>query len=505
MLTTSDGPRVSRLVLPVVAYGVLLVAALQSLVVPVLGAIAGSLHSSANATSWVVTANLLAAAVLTPILGRLGDLRGRRPVMLGVLTVVLLGGVLAATTDNLPLLLLARVLQGSSFALFPLGIGVLRDELPRERLTGAMAIVSGTLAIGAGIGLVATGLLTRDGADYHRVFWLGTALSAIGLAAAWYVVPRREPTAVGRTDWAGAGILGLALVLLLMPLAQANNWGWGSVRVIGSFVGAAVAFTVFVLVERRLTHPLVSIRMLTHRPLIVANVAGLFLGVSLFVVFLTVASFVQAPPTLAGYGFSSTVLAASVVYLLPGAAAGVVTAPLGGRLVARYGARSTLVIALLLAALGYLSLAVLHSASWQVIVGSFAVNTAVTFGYAALPALLVEHVGPAETGIANSVNSIARSIGSSLASALVVTMLTRNLIAGSPVPLPHESQYVVIFAIAAVGATAGAVLVALGLSRSPRGVLTTAQAEAEEVLGAAGLDIPTELRPAGSPVADSRR
>ncbi|MFK3979702.1 MFS transporter [Micromonospora sp. NPDC050397] len=503
MTTPSEGARTPRLVLPVVAYGVLLVAALQSLVVPVLANIAGALHSTASTTSWVVTANLLAAAVLTPILGRLGDLRGRRPVLLAVLVVVLLGSVLAATTDNLPLLLLARVAQGSSFALFPLGIGVLRDELPPRRLTGAMAIVSGTLAIGAGVGLVATGLLTQGGADYHRVFWLATVMSVIGLVAAWYVVPRRKPSAVGRTDWLGAAILGLALILLLMPLAQGNNWGWGSARVIGSFAGAVVTFVVFVLVERRLTHPLVSIRMLTHRPLLVANVAGLFLGISLFVVFLTVASFVQAPPALAGYGFGSTVLAASVVYLLPGAAAGVVTAPLGGRLVARYGARTTLVIALLLAAFGFLVLTVLHDATWQVITGSFAVNTAVTFGYAALPALLVEHVGPAETGIANSVNSIARSIGGSIASALVGTILTRNLIAGSPVPLPHESQYVIILGIATVGAFVGAALVAFGLPGGQRGTLTVAQVEADEVLGAAGLDIPGELRP-NAPVTGPR-
>ncbi|RKR85946.1 putative MFS family arabinose efflux permease [Micromonospora pisi] len=490
MMSASDGSRFPRLVLPVVAYGVLLVAALQSLVVPVLANITASLHSTANATSWVVTANLLAAAVLTPILGRLGDLRGRRLVLLAVLAVVLVGSVLAATTDNLPLLLLARVLQGSSFALFPLGIGVLRDELPPQRLTGAMAIVSGTLAIGAGFGLVATGLLTRDGADYHRVFWLATVLSVIGIVGVLFAVPRRRPAAEGSTDWAGAGILGVALVLLLMPLAQGNNWGWGSARVIGSLVGAVLAFTIFVLFERRLTHPLVSVRMLTHRPLVVANLAGLFLGISLFVVFLTVSSFVQAPHALAGYGFGSTVLAASVVYLLPGAAAGIVTAPLGGRLVARYGARTTLVVSLLLAGLGFLSLVVLHSASWQVIVGSFAVNTAVTFGYAALPALLVEHVGLAETGIANSVNSIARSIGGSVASALVVTLLTRNLIDGTPVPLPHESQYVIILAIAAVGAALGAALVAFGLPGGRRGTLTAAQVEVDEVLGAAGLDIP---------------
>ena len=257
--------------------------------------------------------------------------------------------------------------------------------------------------------------------------------------------------------------------------------------------GAAVVLTIFVLVERRIGQPLVSTRMLTHRPIVIANLAGLFLGFAMFVVFLAVSSLVQTPPTLAGYGFGSTVLAASLVYLLPGTAGGIVTAPLGGRLVARYGPKATLVIAALLAFAGFALLAVLHSTTWQVLVGAGAVNTAVTFGYAALPALLVEHVSPAETGIANSVNSIARSVGMSLGTAFVVTMLTRNLIGGTPVPLPHQEQFVLVFAVGAVMAAIAAVLVGWGLPRAPRLQLTTWEVEEEAVFGAAGLDVPADI------------
>src|SRR3954463_15559388 len=114
----------SRLALPVASYAVLLVSALQTLVVPVVADIQADLGVSATSVSWVVTANLLAAAVLTPMLGRLGDLYGRRPVMVGVLAVVLAGSVLAATTSSLALLLVGRVAQAASFGLFPLSIGV---------------------------------------------------------------------------------------------------------------------------------------------------------------------------------------------------------------------------------------------------------------------------------------------------------------------------------------------------------------------------------------------
>jgi MFS family permease len=481
----------SRLALPVASYAVLLVSALQTLVVPVVANIQADLGVSATAASWVVTANLLAAAVLTPMLGRLGDLHGRRPVMIGVLVVVLLGSVLAATTSSLPLLLLARVMQATSFGLFPLSIGVLREELPPQRLTGAMALVSGMLAVGAGLGLTVTGLLMRDaGSDYHTLFWLATVLSVIGLAGVWSL-PRRAAVATGRLDGVGAAVLGLGLVLLLLPLEQGNDWGWGSARVLGLLAAAVVVLAGFVLLERRIAQPLVTTRMLTHRPIVIANAAGLFLGFSMFAVFLAVSYLVQTPPSVTGYGFGSTVLAASVVYLLPGTLGGVFTAPLGGRLVSRFGAKATLVIAAVLALAGFTVLAVLHAATWQVIVGAAIVNTAVMFGYAALPALLIANVAPAETGIANSVNSIARSVGMSLGTAFVVTMLTRNLLPG--VPLPHEQQYVVIFVVAAVLSALTAALVAFALPRSRPAPLSTAEAEEEDVLGAAGLDVPADL------------
>jgi MFS family permease len=478
----------TRLALPVACYVVLLVSALQTLVVPVVADIQADLGISASAVSWVVTANLLAAAVLTPMLGRLGDLYGRRTVMIGVVIAVLLGSVLAATTSSLPLLLLGRVAQAASFGLFPLAIGVLREETPPHRLTGAMALVSGMLSVGAGFGLVVTGLLMRDGGDYHQLFWLAAALTAIGLAGVW-LLPARPGAATGTLDWTGAGLLGLGLVLLLLPLAEGNSWGWGSARVLGLLGAAVVVLTVFVLVERRVTHPLVSTRMLTHRPIVVANAAGLFLGFSMFAVFLAVSALVQTPPAVAGYGFGASVLATSLIYLLPGTAGGVITAPLGGRLVARYGAKATLVIAAVLAGAGFAWLAVLHTATWEVILGALAVNTAVTFGYAALPALLIAHVEPAETGIANSVNSIARSVGMSLGTAFVVTMITRNPIAG-PVPLPRESQFVAVFLAGAVLAVIAGATVAWLLPRVREPRLTAAEVEADEVLGAAGLDIP---------------
>ena len=156
---------------------VLTVAVLQTAVVPVLGIIAHQLNASTVAASWAVTANLLAAAAATPLIGRLADLHSKKHVLLVVLAVVLVGSVLAATTSSLALLIIARVLQAASFALYPIGVAILREELTEDRMVSAMSVLSGTLGFGGGTGLVVVGLLMSGDAGYHRVFWLTTGFT----------------------------------------------------------------------------------------------------------------------------------------------------------------------------------------------------------------------------------------------------------------------------------------------------------------------------------------
>lgn len=132
-------PRLLVIALSLVA---LTVAVLQTAVVPVLGVIAEQLNASTVAVSWAVTANLLAAAAATPLIGRLADLHNKKHVLLGVLVIVLIGSVLAATTTSLSLLIAGRVLQGVSFALYPICVAILRDELPEGSVVGALAVLS---------------------------------------------------------------------------------------------------------------------------------------------------------------------------------------------------------------------------------------------------------------------------------------------------------------------------------------------------------------------------
>jgi MFS family permease len=232
---------------------------LQTIVIPVIGDVAEQLGAPLDEVGRILTANLLGAAVSTPIIGRLGDHYGKRPVILAVLAVVAAGSLAAALTTSLGVLIAARVLQSTAYGLFPLAVGVLRDELPDDRLLPALALLSALLSIGGGAGLITTGLLAADGGDYRRIFWLSLAATVLPLVMCRFLLPRRAvPPSGDGVDWWGGLLLGASLVLVLLPLSQGPDWGWLAPVTVGCLAGAVLAGWAFVFVERRLPAPLVS-------------------------------------------------------------------------------------------------------------------------------------------------------------------------------------------------------------------------------------------------------
>ncbi len=445
--------------LPAFGLGAVVVSFMQALVVPAIATIARDLEVSPTAAGWAVTINLLACAVLTPLLSRLGDLHGRRRLLLWSMGACLAGSVLAAATSSLALLLAARVLQGASGAVFPLAVGVLRDELPVAGATRATAIVSGMLSLGAGLGLVLGGLLLHGGGSFHRLFWLAAAVSAAGLAAlAWAVPAPRTAAPPGRTrlDLVGAMLLTLGLLALLLGLSEASRWGPTAPATLGCVALGLAILAAWVRWEHHTPTPLVDPRAMSARPVLVTNLAGLFVGLANFACFLGITQLAQVPAAPQGYGFGASVLTTAVVFLLPATLCSAAVAPLGGEIVHRLGGRGAMIGSGVLGVAGFAGLAVAHADTMTVIAGTILVLCSVSIAYAAMPALLAAEIAAAHTAVANSINSVARWVGGALGSALVVT-----LVAGQRVP--PESAFVAVFVLGALGCAAGTALVARGL------------------------------------------
>ncbi|MEU8892381.1 MFS transporter [Streptomyces sp. NPDC048442] len=464
---SAPGHRNETVIVFALSLAAMVVSMMQTLPVPILGLIQGDLGTTTANVSWVTTATLLSAAVFTPLLGRFGDQHGKKPTLVAVLGVMVAGSVIAALASSLPLLILGRVLQGAATAIFPLALSVLREEVRPQKLPGAMALVSGTLAFGSGIALVATGLLTSgEGADYRNAFWMATGFAVLALLAVVFLVPATRQKTGGRTDFLGALTLGIALLLLLLPISQGHGWGWTSGRTLGSFAGAAVMAVLWVLVERKVREPLVDMKMFVHRPVLMANLAGILVGFGMFANFLGVSYFVQMPKALTGYGFDASILLASVQFLLPGAIVSLLASPVGGQLVRHRGPRFVLGMAAVFGAVGFGWLAADHAHTSSVIGAGIIVGAAVSFGYAAMPAVIMASVPHHQSGIANGINSISRSTGSAIGSAVITTILASQTIehlpAGVPA-LPTESAFTLTFGIGSLAFALVAVISLLGL------------------------------------------
>jgi len=405
-------------------------ATLQSLVAPALGTIGSDLGVATSDASWVLTAYLLSASVLTPILGRLGDMVGKRKVIIVVLALLLVGTVLAALAPNLGVLIVARVLQGAAGAVMPLSIGIVRDELPRERVSVTIGLLSAIFGIGAGVGIVAAGPIV-EALSWHWLFWLPAILVAIALLGAIFGIPESTQRTPGRLDLVGTGILSVGLVALLLAIGEGQKWGWGDGKTVGLLVLGAVALVVFVFVELRVKEPLIDMRLFQHRGVWTAHIVALAFGFAMFGTFILVPTLLQLPSAL-GYGFGKSV-SESGLYLLPTVVAMVLSGVAAGILIRKIGPKIPMIIGGVAVAIAFLIPALGHAEEWQILVSGILTGIGIGMALAATSNAIVESVPATQTSEAISANTVIRTIGSSIGTAVIAALLSSNVTAqGAP-------------------------------------------------------------------------
>ncbi|HEX9034200.1 MAG TPA: MFS transporter [Streptosporangiaceae bacterium] len=398
-------------------------AVLQSLVAPAIPAIATDLRTSTGNVSWVLTAYLLSASVLTPILGRLGDMVGKRRVLLVVLVILGAGTLLAALATSLPVLIAARAVQGAAGAILPLSIGIVRDELPREQVGVTVGLLSAVFGVGAGVGIVAAGPIVEH-LSWEWLFWFPLVLIVIALAGVIFGVPESPVRTPGRLDLLGGAILSISLVSLLLAISKGREWGWGETRTITLLVLGAAALMAFVLVELRVREPLVDIRLLAIRGVWSTNLVGLAFGFAMFGTFLLIPVLLELP-VATGYGFGKTVSQAGL-FLLPTTIMMLIFGPLSGLLDRRYGPKLPMLLGAVLVTIAFVIPAVGHGAVWQIMASCAFIGAGMGLAFAAMSNAIIESVPATHTGEATSVNSIVRTIGGSIGTAVVAAVIASS-------------------------------------------------------------------------------
>ncbi|MEU3105618.1 MFS transporter [Streptomyces griseoflavus] len=439
-------------VVPVLAFAGIVVSLMQTLVIPIVGQLPQYLNASASDAAWAVTATLLAAAVATPVMGRLGDMYGKRRMLLVSMTMLVVGSVVAGLSDSLVPMIVGRALQGLSSGVIPLGISILRDELPAERLGSATAVISASLGVGGALGLP-TAALIADNFDWHALFWTSAALGVVALVLVVVLVPESKVRTGGRFDVVGAAGMATGLICLLLAISKGADWGWASGTTLGLFAAAAVVLVVWGFFELRVDQPLVDLRSTARPQVLVTNLASVAIGFAMFSMSLVIPQLLQLPERT-GYGLGQSLLSAGLV-MAPSGLVMMALAPVSALVSRAKGPKVTLMIGALVVAAGYGLNVLLMDEVWHFVLASCVIGAGIGFTYGAMPALIMGAVPASETGAANSLNTLMRSIGTSVASAVAGVVLAQMTTRFGPYALPSEDGFRTVLALGAAAALIG--------------------------------------------------
>ncbi|HEV2519816.1 MAG TPA: MFS transporter [Thermoplasmata archaeon] len=381
--------------------------------------------------TWILSAYLLVGVAFTPIAGKLGDIYGKKRVLVGLLSVYFVAVTFAGFSPNLGdaigmtrpselyLLIGIRAVQGVGMAMFPLAFAMIGEEFPKPEVAQAQGIVSAMFSAGASIGLFGGAWITQTYGwqlTYHTVIPIAAAV--LGLTIVYLRESRnrlRQPI-----DVPGSVFLGGTLAAFLLGLTEGPTWGWtnwsGS-SLAGIAVGtpeffaiAAVLLVAFVLWEKRAALPVVDFRKLAERNILLSNLIGLFAGIAMFLLFVGIVVRAESPVPV---GLGKTPLDFGY-YSLPTTVVNMIVAPFVGRWVGRRGPKPAMFLGSLLIIAGGFSLTAANDQVIDLILFTIPVLTGTIMLFISMINLVVLSSRPQETGIQTGMNLTFRNLGTSI-------------------------------------------------------------------------------------------
>lgn len=425
------------LVIAVLAFAGMGASFMQTILLPIQAELPTLLGVSRDVSAWVITVTLLVAAICTPISGRLGDMYGKKTVALALLGLLALGSVVAALSPSVVLLIVGRGLQGMGMGVVPLGISILRDVLHRDRLGSGIALVSATLGVGGALGLPISAFVTER-YDWHVVFWVAAGIGLLALALVAWIVPVSTLRTGGRLDVVGVIGLAIGLTGVLLAVSRGNDWGWGSPRTLGLLLGGLLVLLVWGWYELRIPEPLVDLRVTARGTVLFTNLASIAMGFALFASNVVFPQLLELPTAAGGLGLS--LMHASLI-LMPSGLVMLAMSPVAGRLEHRFGPKPLLAAGSAVIAISYVIAVVVDLDVWHVLVVNLVVGVGIGLGFAAMPALIMRVVPSHETGAANGLNTLMRSLGTTSAAAVVGGVLAAGGAELNGVPVPSDDAF----------------------------------------------------------------
>jgi EmrB/QacA subfamily drug resistance transporter len=450
------------LILAVLSLAGLAYAVLSSAVIPALATLQRDFHTTETGAAWLITGFLVSASVGTAIIGRLGDMYGKERLLLWTLLLLAAGTLLAAVSQSLPMLIVARVIQGVGGGIFPLAFSIARDEFPPEKVAGSIGLMSSILGVGGGAGLV-VGALILEHLGWHWLFWIPLVVTLLAAFFTWRYIPESPVRAPGRVNWGAAALMSIGISTVLIAVAQTTIWGWGSSKTLALFAIGAVFCVLWIYVEVHSREPLVDMTMMRIKGVWTTNLAAFLLGAGMYSAFIVLPQFAQLPKRT-GFGFGASVVVASL-YLLPCALTMGALGTAAGAVSRRFGSKRALVVGTAVTGVSFLYAALQHRHPFQMLVTAALLGIGIGLAFAALGNLIVQAVPPTQTGVASGMNTVMRTLGGALGGQISATFIADNTAHGLPSLAGFTATYWMAAGFLAIAVLAG-LLVPAGETRS---------------------------------------
>jgi MFS family permease len=443
----------------------LLASFLQTIMTPLVPELPGRLGETPAAVSWVLTAALLAACATAPVSGRLGDIVGKKPVILALLGVIVLGSVVGALSTDLPGIIVARALQGVGLGVMALNVSVLRDVVPADDVPRGIAVVTAGNGIGGGVGLPVAATVSQL-LDYHWLFVLAGLCALASAIAVALAVPRSPVSARTRVDVPGALGVAIGLTGVMLAVSQGADWGWMSPATLACGLGGLAVLVLWALHELRTSAPLIDLRLVGRGPVLLVNLVSALAGFCWFAVPGGLARLAQAADGGGAGGLGLDMITTSLLLLPTGLVLLVCARPVA-RVVTRHGPRAAAMLGSAVLTVTFAAATVAGGAAWQLPLIAAAAGLGCALVYTAAPTLMMRSVPASVTASANAINAVMRWLGSTVSSSIIGAAVGASFVLVAGAPEPTSAAFDLSFAITAGCAATGLVL-AWFLPRAPR-------------------------------------
>ncbi|HEV2193353.1 MAG TPA: MFS transporter [Nitrosopumilaceae archaeon] len=423
----------------------------ETMVLPAIPDFIKDFGISYNTSSWILSSYLIAGAVMTPIAGKLSDIYGKKKILLIVMMIYSAGILAGGFANSLPFLLAARIAQGVGISMFPIAFGIVRDIFPIQKLGMAQGIFTSTFFGGSVIGLIAGAKIISD-YGWHATFFSVFPI-AIGLA---FIMNRfikvkkteQEDTQIMGIDVKGALALSSTVILFLMGLSFLQDISSGNLDSLGFFAGSAISLIIFASLEKRVSHPLIDLKVLSDKVLLPSNIILMIVGVSTFMVYQTIPILIRSPKPL---GFGGDVITIASVQL-PFMIISLVVSAAGGFFLSRVGNFKLTALGTIICTVGFFSILAFHFTESMISVTLTIISVGLSFAIVGCFNIILMSSPQKVQGISLGMTVLLMLVGNSLGPSLagMYQQMYRDTISKLSGSFPSAQAYDQIFLTAAL-------------------------------------------------------